>query len=444
MMTAVSAQRPPAAQPPPQPPQPPLPTGAYGGADGPPRRKVGCLKLALIFLAGGFTMLVLVLIAGWLYLRVNANPSESGDAVGSRPVGPVAATPVPTSVPPGSEGVTPLPADQMLVSVADDPPLDPCGGSGPALDVKVMDNAGGRPRALTDDPARDAAVNTSGEEIWARISPDRRRFVFYRSPMGKSGEHCRYSVQELWIANVDGTGVRKVFSNEQKVAVAREQGWPADDSIQGHADWSPDGRHVVMVLGHAPSFGPIPLLNQGETELFNLDVDDGSLQQVTQRRDAQRRGLSSDPSYTPDGSTIIFIGCPDRQPSCDVTRILSVPADAVKATTTDTVYVGDGTGPNDVYVSPDGRSISWMEVSLLDTNLYVAPFELGRRVRAEDRMLVDAHGGYANWTADNKHLIYSRLWLTDRFALFSNGFNDRMSQRISPAPTSEVFVTPSP
>lgn len=248
----------------------------------------------------------------------------------------------------------------------------------------------------------------------------------------------------MGIATGDGTGGRKVFPNGQKGAVPPGEGWPVGQALQGHADWSPDGRHVVMVLGHAPFLGPIPLLNQGETQLFNFDVDNGGLQQVTRRRDSQGRGLSSDPSYTPDGSTIIFIGCPDDQPSCDKTKILSVPADAEKATRTSVVFDGHDSGANDVYVSPDGRSITWMEPGLLDTNLYVGPFELGRKVDPDELALIDAHGGYANWTADSRHLIYSRLWLTDRFALFSNGFDNRVSRRISPAPTSQVFVTPSP
>ncbi len=400
--------------------------------------------MLLVFAAGAFTMLVVMALTGWVILQLKKDPTASGDAVDTRPMGPVAEATVPTSVPPGASSVAPLPPDQMLVSVADNPPLDPCGGSGPALDVMVMDNKGGEPRPLSKDPARDAAVNTSGEEIWARLSPDRRRFVFYRAPTGKSGEHCRYMLQELWIANVDGTGVRKIFSNEQKRAVAAEQGWPADESLQGHADWSPDGKHVVMVLGHAPSIGPIPLLNQGETELFNFDVDSGELQQVTQRRDAKGRGLSSDPSYTPDGSTIVFVGCPDAQPSCDKTQILSVPADARKASRTSIVFDGHDSGANDVYVSPDGRSIAWMEPGILDTNLFVGPFQLGHKVDPDDLALVDAHGGYANWTHDSHHLVYSRLWLTDRFALFSNGFDKRASRRISPAPTQQVFVTPSP
>lgn len=420
------------------------PTSPSGDGPAQERPKHGCLRTSMIFAAGAVTMFVFMAVLGWLILQWKSNPTESGDAVGTRPVGVATETPVPTSVPPGANDVTPLPKDRLLVSVADNPPLDPCGGSGPSLDVMVMSTEGGDPQPLSDDPAREAAVNTTDEEMWARLSPDRRRFVFYRGPTGKSGEHCRYFVQELWIANVDGTGVRKIFSNEQKAAVAREQGWPVDQSLQGHADWSPDGRHVVMVLGHAPFLGPIPLLNQGETQLFNFDVDNGGLQQVTRRRDSQGRGLSSDPSYTPDGSTIIFIGCPDEKPSCDKTKILSVPADAEKATRTSVVFDGHDSGANDVYVSPDGRSITWMEPGLLDTNLYVGPFELGRKVDPDELALIDAHGGYANWTADSRHLIYSRLWLTDRFALFSNGFDNRVSRRISPAPTSQVFVTPSP
>lgn len=440
MMSPVSGQQ----LPPPYDPSPaPGQTTPAFTVSGGPRRRVGCLKLTLILAGGAFTMLVVVLVVGWLILQSKKDPAQSGDAVGSRPVGPVAEAPVPTSIPPGAEAVAPLPKDKMLVSVADNPAIDPCGGSGPTTDVMRMSTKGGEPDPLVTDRALDAKVNTPDDEIWARISPDRRRFVFYRTPVGKTGEHCRYYLQELWIANVDGTGVRKVFSNQQRDSVAKEQGWPVQDSIQGHADWSPDGRHVVMVLGHAPLFGPIPLLNLGETQLFTFDVDTGDLQQVTQRRDAQGRGLSSDPSYTPDGSTIVFVGCPDNQPICDRTQILSVPADGRRLRTTSVVFVGDR-GANDVYVSPDGRSISWMEVGLLETKLWVAPFQLGKRIATHDRTLVDAHGGYANWTVDSRHLIYGRLWITDRGALFSNGFNDSVSQRISPSATSLVFGLPSP
>lgn len=386
---------------------------------------------------------VLLALVLFIAYQVISNPQTSGDPIDRRPGVRDNEVSNPTSVPPGTENVAPLGVDEMLISVSKNPPMDPCGGSGPPLRVEIMSVDDGSRRPLNDDPAVRAAVNTSDDQIWARLSPDRRRFVFYRTPVGRNGEHCRYFDQELWIANVDGSGVRKVFSNEQKAAVAAEQGWPSAGLLQGHADWSPDGRHVVMVLGHSPSFGPVPLLNQGETQLFVFDVDSGDLRQVTQRRDSQGRGVSSDPSYSPDGSTIVFVGCPDTQPSCDDTQILSVRADEERARKTSVVLDGPGSSPNDVYVSPDGRSISWMEVGLLETRLLVAPFELGDEVVEGDSVLVDAHGGYANWTADSARLVYSRLWLTDRFAVFVNSFDDQPSRRISPD-SGEVFITPSP
>ncbi len=409
-----------------------------------PRRRRGCLRPILIT-AGVLAALVVVgFIAVVVVMRVSSNRTTSGEAIERRPEAAVSEPSVPTTLPPGTEDVEPVAENAMLVSTARNPPMNPCGDSGPDFDIEVMGIDGGGRRPLNADPDVDEAVNTGEEEIWPRLSPDRRRFVFYRSPTGKTGETCRYALQELWIANVDGTGVRRIFSNEQKLALAAQLGWPSDGALQGHADWAPDGEHVVMVLGHAPSLGPLPLLNQGETELFVLDVDTGDLRQVTERRDAQGRGVSSDPSYTPDGSTIIFVGCPDATPSCDDMQILSVPADAERAKTTSVVFDGPGRNGNDVYVSPDGRSLSWMEVGVLETRLYVAKFRLGREIQPTDATLVDAHGGYANWSADSQQLIYSRLWLGDRFALFSNSFDGEPSTRVSPPGSDEVFLTASP
>lgn len=398
----------------------------------------------MLLLGGGaLAFFIFVGLSIWLVIQIRMSPERSGDAIAQRPVGAGPTVTVPTSVPPGSEAVGPLPTDRMLVSVTDpDEPQRP--GAGQALDIEVMGTNGGHRRRLSKDPALDAAVNTSDEEIWARISPDRRRFVFYRSPRGKSSEATRYFSQELWIANVDGTGVRKVLSNEQKLAIAREHGWPADLAIQGHADWSPDGRRVVMMLGYFAPLGPIPLLGKGETQLFTFDVDRGDLHQVTDRHDGAGLGTAIDPSFTPDGSTIVFVGCPDRQPSCKELQIRSVPADADRTRTSDLVFDGHGHSFNDVYVSPDGRSISWMEVGLLTIKVYVAPFDLGQEVASDAPVLVDAHGGYANWTTDSRHLIYNVFWITDRFAIFTNSFDGRRSHRITPKRSAEQFMLPSP
>ena len=97
-----------------------------------------------------------------------------------------------------------------------------------------------------------------------------------------------------------------------------------------------------------------------------------------------------------------------------------------------------------MYVSPDGRSIAWIEVGILGTNLFVAPYEPGKVIRESAIVQVDSRGGYANWTSDSRQLIYSRLWLGDRFALFANSFDGRESQRITPVGSQDVFMYLSP
>ena len=421
------------------------PSEAPGSA--PPRRR-GCLRALLITFAVLAVLVVAVIIAVTIVMKVSSNRPSSGEAIDGRSMGQGSEASVRRDVPSGAEGVDPLSPDDMIVPVARNPPFNPCADSGPDFDLEIMGLDGDHRRPIGEDldegVGSEGAVNTSKEEIWSRLSPDRRRLVFYRSPNAKTGETCRYGVQELWIANVDGTGVRSIFSNAQKLELASRLGWPSEGTVQGHADWSPDGRHVVMLVGYAPSLGPLPLLNQGETELFVLNVDTGALRQVTRRVDDQGRGVSVDPSWTPDGSTIIFVGCPDATPSCDDMQILSVPADAKEASETSVVFDAPGRSGNDPYVSPDGKSITWMEVGALETKLFVAAFELGREIQPADGVLVDAHGGYANWSADSSQLIYSRLWLGDRFGLYSNAFDGQPSARLSAPGTDEVFYGPSP
>lgn len=375
---------------------------------------------------------------------VTSSQERSGNGVEGRPGSTAPEPDEPADTEPPAATAAPLPEGDMLLAWNPSPPFNPCGSSGPDYDIRVMGEDGGDLRPISEDPSVDSAVNTDDEELWPRLSPDRRRFLFYRAPTGKTGETCRYGVEELWIADVDGTDVRKVFSTEDLERVADEQGWPRGQLLQGHADWAPDGRHAVMVLGHAPNLGPLPLLTEGELQLFVIDVDSGDLRQVTHRVDDRGRGLTSDPSFTPDGRSIVFVGCPDDLPSCTDTQIRSVPADAENATRTDLVFDGKGRTANDVYVSPDGRSIAWMEVGILRTDLYATKFEPGRVIPDDEPVLVDDHGGYANWTPDSRRLVYSRLKVGDQFAIFVNDFDGKPSRRLTPTGSPQSFTFPSP
>ena len=330
---------------------------------------------------------------------------------------------------PGDAGaVARLPLDFLLYSGASAPVADPCGGVGPDFNIGVMRHDG-KVHGLFD-----AGVNGPGDELWPRLSPDRRRFVFYRSPIGKSSELCRYDVQELWLANVDGTGVRRIFSNDDKKAVAMAHGWPTTSAYQGHADWSPDNRHVVMFMGYNPLLQAI-----GEGELFVLDVDTLELRQLTLRVNDAGFGQTGDCSFTADGGHVVFFGCPDEVPAgCAQPQLRSVPADSVKATHTSLVYDGGG---NDAYVSPDGTQVMWMEPALfVFWQIHVAPFSPGTVIQPGQRRTVEPlGGGYGNWLPDGGGIIFN-----NQHSLYLNRLDGSASVKISPEGTTETFRDPSP
>ena len=332
-----------------------------------------------------------------------------------------------------TDGVTPVPdsvpTDALMYAVAAGP-LNPCGGDGPDFDIEWA-SFDFSTRHRYADP-----VNTPADEIWPRISPDRQRFIFYRTPVGFTGETCRYSREELWIANADGTGVRPIFSNAQRDAVATSLGWPLPKVLQGHADWSPDGVHVVMFLGRYTDWLAgleIPL----ETQLFVLNVDSGELRQATDRRDpVSGDGISSDCSFSADGQQILFVGCPDAQvASCATGSILTIPADADKATTTTPLY--DLKSSNDVYASPDGARIAWMEP--LDWPIKVAPYRTSKVYSNDEITVIEPLGGFFGWTRDNR-IIFNG----GNTKLTMNDLEGGPSYQISPLDSPEVFSYPSP
>lgn len=332
-----------------------------------------------------------------------------------------------------TDGVVPdadsVPTDALMYAVAAGP-LNPCGGTGPDFNIEW---------APFDFSARHrygAEVNTAADEIWPRLSPDRKRFIFYRTPLGFTGETCRYSREELWLANTDGTGVRRIFSNAQRDAVAASVGWQLPKVLQGHADWSPDGVHVVMFLGRYTDWLAgleIPL----ETQLFVLDVDTGALRQVTNRRDPSNGGgISSDCSFSADGKAILFVGCPDSQLSgCPAGGILTVPANAERATAATPLY--ELKSSNDVYASPDGTRIAWMEP--LDWPIKLAPYRTAPVLSAQEIKVVEPHGGFGSWTHDNRFIFNG-----GNTVLTMNDLDGGASYQLSPVGSSEVFSYPSP
>ncbi len=192
----------------------------------------------------------------------------------------------------------------------------------------------------------------------AVVSPDGKRIVFTSL---KDGD------LDLYTMNVDGTDIRRLTNS------------PGYD---GGAWWSPDGTRIVFRAHHPKDSVELrehrELLAQGlvrpsKVELYVMDADGGNQRQVT-----QLGGANFGPSWSPDGSKIIFASnfAAPRSGNfelylVDASASLATAEKLEKITTADTF---DGFP----MFSPDGQKLLWASnrhaKSSGETNLFIADF----------------------------------------------------------------------
>lgn len=223
-------------------------------------------------------------------------------------------------------------------SPAPAPSLPPALGAGPVL---------GTDRLVFDSTRHGTAVNTNHEiyvmrtdgsgaarltndgayeNWWPRVSPDRRKVLFYRSPAG-SPEN--YDLASLWVMNTDGSAVTRLRAQGA-------DGW----QLQGHGEWSPDGNSIAMFGGTANS--------------PQVYVTNASGQSPVQR--TNRVGVNTDVAWSPNGQWLLFNGCPGT-PCAPADYELYIVA-AGGGTPTRLTF--DSEAQYDPYFSPDGNTIAWL------------------------------------------------------------------------------------
>jgi Tol biopolymer transport system component len=186
-------------------------------------------------------------------------------------------------------------------------------------EIWTMGPDGTGARELTHDPAYDS--------WWARLSPDRHTILFYRTPAG-THDHD-YSKTSLWAIGADGT-------DPVELRPAGLDGWVQ----QGHAEWSPDGTQLVMFGGDR--FKP------------QIQISDDLGQHP--RAVTDRKGTNIDPSWSPDGRTVVFVGCPGSFCTPSSHEIYTVPAAGGSVTR----LTHDGVQDNDPYFSHRGDQLAWL------------------------------------------------------------------------------------
>jgi len=136
-------------------------------------------------------------------------------------------------------------------------------------DLYVVPATGGEARQLTDGPPWDCQP---------RFSPDGKQIAFISDRSGSDN---------LWLINVDGTGLKKV-SDE------------TDDQL-GSPAWSPDGNYIV-VRKYGPYPGGTDYLRMTSLWLFHKDGGKG----IELVKGKGETAISSGAVFSPDGKLVYF------------------------------------------------------------------------------------------------------------------------------------------
>lgn len=141
-------------------------------------------------------------------------------------------------------------------------------------------------KQLTDD------VNFN---FWGlKVSPDKKKFICYRSPKGLIVKDNNSKNAELWLFNIDG-------SNGQKLISLSDYKWRSHNS----ASWSPDGKRLLM----AAEVNDKNDFNKYHWHLFLTDSLGKDPVQIS-----NRSTMFAEPAFSPDGQYIAYSALSEGTP----------------------------------------------------------------------------------------------------------------------------------
>lgn len=224
---------------------------------------------------------------------------------------------------------------------------------------------------------------------WAKVHPDKTKFLVYRSPANPDKNHDGYEKAELVVANIDG-------SNPQVIIKLSDYGWNA----QGVCRWNKDGSKILMCAD-------VPFNNAFQWRLISTD-DQGKGAKVLSHH------WAIDCNFSIDDSEIIFMGFTDNQLDFDLTKLelqrgtYEQSKDTVVNITALTTNTSRDHDPD---YAPDNKTIvfSGGNESYSDVDLILYDVDKG-----EERNLLDdtnANGGSMCWSQDGKHVVFHSLEL---------------------------------
>lgn len=254
--------------------------------------------------------------------------------------------------------------------------------------------------------------NASYDSFAPKISPDRSSILFYRAPAGERGDSTHW---DLWIMKADGT----LYPTYGRPAMtANPSAAPFHWVRESGANWSYNGAEIVFAASTTAQDTKGPGPNENNQIYWVQYLGSGQIGSSAYQATwgaggtGDRPGNNIDPSWNPDGGSILFVGCTlnSGRTACD--GIHSAADIQLISSTTHTVDVSrtsttDGTSYLWPVESPDGTKIAAEHQRTCTTADIVTEPSSGGTVTT----LVGDGAQYSApaWSADSSTLYFEKL-----------------------------------
>ena len=243
---------------------------------------------------------------------------------------------------------------------------------------------------LQDDVSQVLLSNPAYDYWWPKVAPDKSGFLVYRSPVNPAKNHDDYDNADLLLFDMDGNNPRTLISKG-------DYGWLG----QGVSRWNKDGSKILM--GTQQPFGASSQWRMVITDTLGKNPKNLSDWWII------------DPNFSPDNSSIVFMAFPNNVLSFDLSQLELHRADYNSASVSIsniTRLTNNSTRDHDPSYSPDGSQIVFSAGNAAYSNVDIVVFDVAA---ATETVVVDdtaANGGSMDWSNDGESIYFHSLDLT--------------------------------